>query len=109
MAYVVNGETLEVDDEGYLLEANFSDEVCPVIAHAEGIELTDDHWNVINYLRDKFREDGHTPNYRNMLKELSELNPEWDNKRLYDLFPGGPAKQGARVAGLTKPYGKGGY
>ncbi len=109
MAYEVNGRVLEVDDEGYLLEADFSDDVCPVIAAAEGITLTDDHWTVIRYLRDKYREDGHTPNYRNMLRELSELHPGWDNKRLYDLFPGGPAKQGARIAGLTKPYGKGGY
>jgi tRNA 2-thiouridine synthesizing protein E len=72
MAYLVNGETLEVDDEGYLLEANFSDDVCPVIAEAEGITLTADHWSVIGYLRDQYREHGHTPNYRNMLKDLSE-------------------------------------
>lgn len=109
MAYEVNGKLLEVDDEGYLLEPDFSSEVCAVIAQAEGIALTDDHWTVINYLRDKYREDGHTPNYRNMLKEISELHPGWDNKRLYDLFPLGPAKQGVRIAGLTKPFGKGGY
>jgi tRNA 2-thiouridine synthesizing protein E len=109
MSYVVNGETLEVDEEGYLLEANYSDDVCPAIAEAEGITLTDDHWSVIGYLRDQYREHGHTPNYRNMLKDLSAQIPACDNKWLYDLFPGGPAKQGARVAGLPKPFGKGGY
>jgi len=109
MAYEVNGESVECDAEGYLLEANYSDEVASAIAAAEGITLGDDHWAVINYLRDQYREHGQTPNYRNMLKELTALLPHQDSKTLYDLFPGGPAKQGVRVAGLPRPFGKGGY
>jgi len=109
MNYEVNGETLEADEEGYLLEANYSEDVCPVIAGAEGITLTDDHWAVINYLRDQYREHGQTPNFRNMLKDVTALLPHHDSKTLYDLFPGGPAKQAVRVAGLPKPFGKGGY
>jgi tRNA 2-thiouridine synthesizing protein E len=109
MNYEINGTTLEADEEGYLLEANYDNEVAMAIAQAEGIALTDDHWAVINYLRDQFREHGQTPNYRNMLKDLAELLPQHDSKALYDLFPGGPAKQGVRVAGLPKPFGKGGY
>ena len=109
MPYTVNGVELPTDDDGYLLEADFGDEVVKVIAAAEGIELTDDHWRVVNYLRDEYREHGHTPNFRNMLKGVQEIMPEIDSKALYDLFPTGPAKQGARVAGLPQPYGKGGY
>ena len=109
MTYEVNGQSLETDEEGYLLEASYDDAVCPVIAQEEGITLTDDHWAVIRYLRDQFREHGHTPNYRSMLKDLAERMPQHDSKMLYDLFPGGPAKQGVRVAGLPKPFGKGGY
>jgi tRNA 2-thiouridine synthesizing protein E len=109
MNYEVNGTTLEADEDGYLLEANYNNEVAMAIAQAEGIALTDDHWAVINYLHDQFREHGQTPNYRNMLKDLAELLPQHDSKTLYDLFPGGPAKQGVRVAGLPKPFGKGGY
>jgi len=60
MSYVVNGEELETGEEDFLLEANFSDDVPPVIAAAEKITLTDDHWTVINYLRDKYKEDGQT-------------------------------------------------
>jgi len=109
MEYQIEGRTIEADEEGYLLEAEFSDAICPVIAAVEGIELTPDHWTVIRYLREHFRDEGHTPNFRTLLKDLGELMPDCDSKRLYDLFPMGPAKQGARVAGLPKPFGKGGY
>lgn len=109
MSYVVAGKELETDPEGYLLEADFSDEVIQVIAAAEGIELTPKHMEVINYLRDQYRENGHTPNFRNMLKGVQEFWPEADSKALYDLFPIGPAKQGCKVAGLPQPLGKGGY
>ena len=109
MAYTVNGAELEVDDEGYLLAPDYSDDVVRAIAQAEGIELNDDHWKVVQYLRDQYKEHGHTPNFRAMVKDITELMPGCDSKALYDLFPAGPAKQGARVAGLPKPYGKGGY
>lgn len=110
MSHTINGQDCEVDDEGFLLEADFSDEAPSVIAASEHITLTDEHWQVINYLRDKYREDGHTPNFRNMLKELDDLHPGVDWKqRLYDLFPEQPARQATRIAGLTKPFGKGGY
>ena len=109
MGYTVNGTELQTDDQGYLLEADFSDEVVRVIAAAEGINLTDAHWTVVNYLRDQYRDQGHTPNFRNMLKGVAELIPGCDSKALYDLFPVGPAKQGAKVAGLPQPLGKGGY
>lgn len=109
MSYVVNGKELETDAEGYLLEADYSDEVVTVIAEAEGIELTPRHMEVINYMREQYREHGATPNFRNMLKGVNEFWPEADSKALYDLFPVGPAKQAAKVAGLPQPLGKGGY
>ncbi|MGH8670447.1 MAG: TusE/DsrC/DsvC family sulfur relay protein [Burkholderiales bacterium] len=109
MSYNVDGAELETDAEGYLLEANFSEDVVRVIAAAEGIELTDDHWEVINYLRDEYKNNGHTPNFRIILKGIEEIHPGADSKYLYTLFPLGPAKQGAKVGGLPKPYGKGGY
>jgi tRNA 2-thiouridine synthesizing protein E len=83
--------------------------VCGVIAAADGIALTDAHWEVIRYLRDEYQAHGHTPNFRNMLKGFQAIRPEADSKYLYDLFPLGPAKQGAKIAGLPQPYGKGGY
>jgi tRNA 2-thiouridine synthesizing protein E len=109
MPYTVNGTELATDEQGYLLEPDFGDEVVRVIAAAEGITLTDAHWQVVGYLRDEYREHGHTPNFRNMLKGVAEQFPGMDSKALYDLFPQGPAKQGAKIAGLPQPYGKGGY
>jgi TusE/DsrC/DsvC family sulfur relay protein len=109
MSYVVNGQTLETDEQGFLLEANLSEEVVQVIAEAEGLLLSPAHWEVINFQREQFREHGHTPNFRNMLKGMAEIRPGVDSKYLYDLFPLGPAKQAAKVAGLPQPLGKGGY
>lgn len=109
MGYVVNGTELETDEQGYLLEPDYSEDAVRVIAAAEGITLNDDHWKVVQYLRDQYREHGHTPNFRNMLKGMVEVMPGCDSKALYDLFPLGPAKQGAKVAGLPQPLGKGGY
>lgn len=110
MGYVLNGEELEVDDDGFLLEANFSEEIVPVIAEAENITLTDTHWQVINFMRRKYQEDGHTPNFRNMVADLNDEDDSVDWKKvLYELFPLQPNRQSAKVAGLTKPFGKGGY
>jgi TusE/DsrC/DsvC family sulfur relay protein len=110
VGYVLNGEELETGEEDFLLEANFSEEIVPIIAEAEDLKLTDEHWQVVNYMRDKYREDGHTPNFRNMVLELDELHPGVDwKKKLYELFPKQPNRQSAKVAGLTKPFGKGGY
>ena len=109
MGYIIGGVDHEVDEQGYLLEPVLDDEAVRVIALAEDIVLTDAHWEVVNFLRDQYREHGHTPNFRNMLKALAEIHPDMDSKALYDLFPVGPAKQGPKVAGLPQPLGKGGY
>jgi len=109
MGYSVGGQELECDADGYLLEADLRDEVAQAIAAADGIALTDAHWEVIRFLRDEFQANGHSPNFRAMLKGFQAIRPEADSKYLYDLFPMGPAKQGAKLAGLPQPYGKGGY
>jgi tRNA 2-thiouridine synthesizing protein E len=110
VAYVIEGVEHATDDEGYLLEPNYSDEAVKVIAAAEGMALSDAHWEVVRFMREQYREHGQTPNFRNMLKEFAEnVRPGADSKYLYELFPAGPAKQAAKLAGLPRPYGKGGY
>ena len=107
----VKGKTIEVDEDGFL--ANLDDwsmDVASYFAQVEGIDMTEQHWEVVNFQREQYREHGHTPNFRNMLKGLAaDVLPGCDSKALYDLFPTGPAKQGAKVAGLPQPLGKGGY
>lgn len=110
MGYLINGVEAAADDEGFLLEADFSEEAARAIAAVEGIALGDDHWLVIEYMREQYRDEGQTPNFRAMLKDFEENHPGRDwKKTLYDLFPQQPARQACRVAGLTKPFGKGGY
>ena len=112
MSYTINGVEKEVNEYGYLLEPDFSEEAVQVIAAAEGLTLTEQHRTIINFLREKYKEDGHTPNLRNLIKGLvdEDVLPEADNKLMFELFPdGGAAKQGCKVGGLPMPLGKGGY
>lgn len=114
MAIEVNGKTIETTDHGYL--ANYQDwneDVARKLAEIEGIELTDKHWDVINYLRDEFfNNGGNQPNERHMVKHFKS---EWtdldkvDAKALYVHFPKGPAKQAGKIAGLPETKRKGGY
>jgi TusE/DsrC/DsvC family sulfur relay protein len=60
MGYMVDGIELATDNDGYLLEPDYRDEVATAIAAAEGIALTDAHWELIGYMRDQYREHGHT-------------------------------------------------
>ncbi|MBS4058719.1 MAG: TusE/DsrC/DsvC family sulfur relay protein, partial [Bacteroidales bacterium] len=88
MGYVVNGDEVETDEEGFLVEANFGDDVVPVIAEAEKISLTDEHWQVVRFMRERYQEDGHTPNFRNMVAMLTDEDDSVDwKKKLYELFP----------------------
>jgi tRNA 2-thiouridine synthesizing protein E len=110
MSYVANGTEFETDEDGFLVDANFNDDIVPVIAEAEGLKLSDDHWTVVRFMRERYQEDGQTPNFRNMVALLEEQDDSIDwKKRLYELFPQQPNRQAAKVAGLPKPFGKGGY
>ena len=55
MGYIVAGNELETNSEGYLLEPDYSEEIVGMIAAAENIELTPKHWEVINYMREEYR------------------------------------------------------
>ena len=113
MSYDVNGKTLETTETGYLVSQDDWDrDVAEAIASAEGLTLTQDHWDVIDYLREAFFErNGEQPNNRTMLKAMQEKWPDRavDNKTLFDLFPGNPSKQAGKIAGLPESMRKGGY
>ncbi len=73
-------------------------------AEVEGLFLTDEHWEIIIYLRERYRAQGNPQSARVVLKELEQKFSEGDGRRnLYELFPGGPVSQGSRLAGLPLP------
>jgi len=112
MALEVNGKSIELDANGNLVNSSDWDEdVCRALAAVEGIELTQDHWGVINYLREQYLDQGGAqPMERVILKDMSKRwNRKLSSKDLYQLFPLAPSKQGNRVAGLPYVARKGGY
>lgn len=113
MAYEANGKTIEATENGYLVsQEDWDREVGTAIAIAEGLTLTPDHWDVIEYLRDAyFNHNGEQPNNRSILKAMQDkwTGRKVDNKTLFDLFPGNPSKQAGKIAGLPESLRKGGY
>jgi tRNA 2-thiouridine synthesizing protein E len=92
------GQSVEVNDEGYLVDAGqWSKEIAAEIAKEEGIELTDKHYEVLDFLRIA-NEKGETLTIRKVGKSGIV-----DIKGLYQLFPGGPLKHSSRIAGIPKP------
>ncbi|HHQ42339.1 MAG TPA: TusE/DsrC/DsvC family sulfur relay protein [Chromatiales bacterium] len=104
----VGGKVLETDEEGYLKNlSDWSPEVAEYMAKQDGLELTDNHWEVINFLREYYEEYQIAPAVRVLTKAIGKkLGPDKGNsKYLYELFPYGPAKQACKYAGLPKPTG----
>ena len=113
MSYEVSGKVLETTETGYLVsQDDWDKDVAEAIAAAEGITLTQDHWDVIDFLREAyFERNGEQPNNRAILKAMQE---KWagravDNKALFELYPGNPSKQAGKIAGLPESMRKGGY
>lgn len=94
-------ENVEFDAEGFMVDPNaWTPEIGQAIAEAVGISLTDRHWVVINFARQEFAAKGEAPTLRRITK-TTDVN----TKEIYQLFPGGPAKNAARISGLGKPTG----
>jgi tRNA 2-thiouridine synthesizing protein E len=94
--------SIDVDEDGFMQEPDkWNETVAAAIATTEGVEgLTEEHWKVVNYLRDYYLKFGVAPMIRKLCKETGfKLN------KIYELFPSGPAKGACKVAGLPKPTG----
>lgn len=113
MSITVNGQEIETTDSGFLVNVeDWNEAIAEEIASQEKVELTDRHWDLINFLRDEFiNNGGNQPNTRNLVKAMSKTwgDKSVNAKTLYDLFPGDPSKQGGRIAGLPESRRKGGY
>lgn len=98
----ISGRTLALDADGHLANrGDWTEDLARELAAQEGIpELTPQHWTVIHYMRTVFDKEGDAPSIRRLTKESGV-----DTKTLYQLFPKGPAKKAAKIAGLPKPKG----
>jgi len=98
----LGGKKMDIDEDGFIQDPNEWDEnVAADLAKTEGVDaLTDEHWVLINYLRNYYLKFGIAPMIRKVCKET-----KFDLKKIYELFPSGPAKGGCKVAGLPKPTG----
>ncbi len=94
----VAGLDISVDGEGYLTDlTQWTREVAMEIAREEGIEMTDQHWPVIDYIQDSFR------NAKPLsIRSIGKRGPV-SIKEFYALFPDGPLKKASKIAGIPKP------
>ncbi|MCK5571129.1 MAG: TusE/DsrC/DsvC family sulfur relay protein [Bacteroidetes bacterium] len=99
---VLDGKTIDFDADGHMANrSEWTEEIARDLARQEGIEeLTERHWLVINFMRKEFEAKGDAPSIRKLTKESGV-----GTKELYQLFPKGPAKKSAKIAGLPKPKG----
>ena len=114
MALEVNGKSLELDGNGNLVNPqDWDEDVARALAAADDTmsELTQEHMDVLNYLRDEyFNNNNNQPMERVINKGMSKIwGKKLSSKDLYKLFPGAPSKQGNRMAGLPYVARKGGY
>lgn len=98
----LNNRSIDFDAEGFMTNHRDWDlEIAKLLAVEEGIpQLSDRHVIVLNYMRKEFEAKGDGPSMRKLTKESGV-----PTKELYELFPGGPAKKAARIAGIKKPHG----
>jgi len=96
------GEELDIDEDGFIQEPEkWSNAIAEDLAKTEEVEnMSDEHWHVVNYIRDYFIQFGVAPPIRMLCKKT-----ENDLKQIYQLFPSGPAKGACKIAGLPKPTG----
>jgi TusE/DsrC/DsvC family sulfur relay protein len=99
---VIANHSLDVDAEGFLQKPEqWSEEIASEIARQAGITpLTEPHWQVIRFMRDRYLKNGQAPTIRTLGKESGV-----STKELYQLFPKGPAKLAAKIGGIPKPHG----
>ncbi len=108
MSIEVNGRVLAIDEDGYIENLNdWAPEVAEKMALEDGVVLTEAHWEVINFVREYYREYQLAPPMRVLTRAIGKRlgRDKGNSPYLYELFPSGPAKQACRYGGLPKPTG----
>lgn len=97
-------EMPERDAEGYLIEpTEWNESIAMSLASELGIELNEDHWDVIRFMRSLYEERQIAPDARHIIKHLDERYPNAGRRRLFELFPYGYPGQACKVAGMKRP------
>lgn len=95
-----------VDDEGYLIDPqDWSEELAEEFASQENIPLTEDHWDVIRFMRGFYEERQIAPDARYVIKHLAERMGTAARNKLFEMFPYGYVKQACKIAGMKRPRG----
>jgi TusE/DsrC/DsvC family sulfur relay protein len=93
------GQSVDIDNEGFLIDSRaWTPQVAEAIASEAGIQMTDAHWKVVKFARDDFAQQGQSPGPRRITTSTGV-----STKELYQLFPKGPGKLVAKIAGVPKP------
>lgn len=98
----LSGIKVDVDEDGFIQDPDcWNETLATAIAVTEDVpELTENHWKVVNYLRDYYKQFGIAPMIRKLCKDTG-----FSLKEIYEMFPSGPAKGACKIAGLPKPTG----
>ncbi len=108
MTLEVDGTVYETDEEGYLVNiSEWSVQLAEVMASEDSCKLSENHWEVLNFLREYYAQYQIAPAVRVLVKAIGKRlgKDKGNSKYLYELFPYGPAKQACKYAGLPKPTG----
>lgn len=96
--------TPETDEEGYLVDpATWTEDIAHRFADQEAIQLTDDHWAAIRFMRDYYAEHQVAPDVRHVMKHLATRPGNESRNRIFELFPYGYVKQACKIAGMKRP------
>ena len=94
----------ETDEEGYLVDpGTWTEEIAQQFADMESVQLTNDHWEAIRFIRDYFADHQVAPDVRHVMKHLSKSPGNESRNRIFELFPYGYVKQACKIAGMKRP------
>lgn len=105
----VNGEVIELDNEGYLINPNqWNRDVAIELSREENLELNEEHWLVLGLMRDYYKENGVAPDVRHIFKQLGvdlDIKKKEAKAKLFSLFPYGYVQQACKISGMRRPRG----
>lgn len=103
-------DSVERTNKGYLVNSNdWNEEIAAEIFAEEGIEPTQEHWDVVKFVREETL-NGNEPNERAIMKAMGKIwGRKLTSKEMYEMFPNMPSKQGLKIGGCPESTRKGGY